>query len=576
MDAPTDRPESDGRHTPDADRDGRTGIADEVDEGFVGGGGYWSDAIILFVLALGLYWTGNHLTGLWDRDEGRFALPAYEMLTSGEYVVPHFNGEPFFHKPPLTYWAITVAYRIAGVNEFAARLPSGLAMAGVCVLVYVYGAWWRGRRCGLIAAAVMMTSVLSVATGKLAISDAILTLLVAGVLMLLHRSLDGHVSWWATITATVAAGLAILCKGPALLVMVAPVLAGSLLIRTYRMRLLSVRWIAALAGVVIVAMVISLPWYIYCDVRTDGALWERFVGYDIWQRIHEPAESHGGPPGFYLATGLAALLPWSILLPGALVTAWQDRRKTADVAYWLVWLAGPVLPLELMATKMIHYLLPILPAAALLIGHGVDQWVTHRQRAPKVGLRLPAIVAGVFVAAMAAAVLAGGWYLRSVSALLVVAMAGLVVGAVVVAMAGSWQDLVLRLFVVSAVATLCMAVIVMPMVDRQRLNTAVVRMVQQVAGENGTVATLKWRPPSFYYYLRTAGLTVEDIGDQPASYVQRLREGNDTLTLVVADRVLDRLGELGQLRQIPVEGFDLTRGRWDKVWIVRATTDKVP
>src|SRR6187397_1087931 len=98
-----------------------------------------------------------HLAGTWslpliDRDEPRFAEASREMLQRGDYVVPFFNNQYRFDKPPLTYWCQTLSYRAFGENDFAARFPSSVAAAFTAVLLLAWGRRMESDRTGWWAA----------------------------------------------------------------------------------------------------------------------------------------------------------------------------------------------------------------------------------------------------------------------------------------------------------------------------------------------------------------------------------------------------------------------------------------
>src|ERR1051325_10825857 len=98
-----------------------------------------------------------HLVGTWslpliDRDEPRFAEAAREMRQRGDYVVPYFNGQYRFDKPPLTYWFQALSYRLFGENDFAARFPSAIAAALTAVLLQAWGRRLKNDRVGWWAA----------------------------------------------------------------------------------------------------------------------------------------------------------------------------------------------------------------------------------------------------------------------------------------------------------------------------------------------------------------------------------------------------------------------------------------
>ncbi len=95
--------------------------------------------IVLLSLVLNL--AGNAQTGLWDRDEPRYAVCVREMRTRGDWIFPTFNGQPRYHKPILIYWLMGLTTALGGDNPFGARLASSLAGTAT-----VLGVWWLGRR----------------------------------------------------------------------------------------------------------------------------------------------------------------------------------------------------------------------------------------------------------------------------------------------------------------------------------------------------------------------------------------------------------------------------------------------
>ena len=98
-----------------------------------------------------------HVLGTWslpliDRDEPRFAEASREMIERGNYIVPYFNNQYRFDKPPLAYWAQVASYKIFGENDFAARFPSAVAAALIAVSILAWGARIGGYRVGWWAA----------------------------------------------------------------------------------------------------------------------------------------------------------------------------------------------------------------------------------------------------------------------------------------------------------------------------------------------------------------------------------------------------------------------------------------
>jgi len=93
--------------------------------------------IVIFMTLLVTGFIGASQTGLFDRDEPRYAQATREMVASGDWVVPSFNGEPRLHKPVLIYWLMAASYTVFGDNALAARLPSIIAGACAGTLIFL-------------------------------------------------------------------------------------------------------------------------------------------------------------------------------------------------------------------------------------------------------------------------------------------------------------------------------------------------------------------------------------------------------------------------------------------------------
>ena len=129
--------------------------------------------------------------GLLEPDEGRFAQIGREMAASGDYLVPHLNGIEQFYKPPLVYWLNAVGYRLLGVSEWTARLPSALAFFGVIWLTGWMGWRLRGRKVGWMAALILASMVEPYALGRQITLDMTLTFWITAALACLVQVAQG-------------------------------------------------------------------------------------------------------------------------------------------------------------------------------------------------------------------------------------------------------------------------------------------------------------------------------------------------------------------------------------------------
>src|SRR5947209_14437894 len=111
---------------------------------------------------------------LWDRDEGRNTVAAFEMLESGDWIVPRFNNVLRVDKPALLYWLQATAYQVFGINEFAARLPSALAALGAVLVAYELGRRMFNPVSGLLGSLVLASTPMVCAAARFANPDALL------------------------------------------------------------------------------------------------------------------------------------------------------------------------------------------------------------------------------------------------------------------------------------------------------------------------------------------------------------------------------------------------------------------
>jgi 4-amino-4-deoxy-L-arabinose transferase-like glycosyltransferase len=333
---------------------------------------YWLEPILLALLALGLNLAGNDRTGLWDRDEPRYAVCVREMRSRGDWINPTFNGEPRFHKPILIYWLIGLGTALAGDNPFGVRLVSSLAGAGA-----VLGVWWLGRRmlgprAGRLAGLIYATAPIVVAESKLATTDAALALWVFGCQVCLwklsRRSSPGTAAaFWVLLS------LAALTKGPIgpILVLASAALAGWWGWPVPpRQRL---HWRIGLVGF----LALTAPWFVAVSITSQGEFLHFAVGKQILGRVASDMETHGGFPGYYPLVSLLVFFPWSALVPAAIAAAWPHRKSNPDLGFLLGWAIAPLLVLECFQTKLIHYYLPAFPALALLTARLVDSRVSE-------------------------------------------------------------------------------------------------------------------------------------------------------------------------------------------------------
>jgi 4-amino-4-deoxy-L-arabinose transferase-like glycosyltransferase len=338
-----------------------------------------SALIVLIGAGLNLPGLGN--SDLWDMDEGLNAEAARQMVESGDWVVPTFNGELRSAKPVLLYWLQAAAYRVFGVNEFAARLPSALAGIVALLLINDLGRRMFGAATGFLAAVIAASTILLCGLSHSATTDAVLlacTVLTFHTFWRGRSAADGR---WLVPTG-MAAGLAVLAKGPVGVAMPGAVIVLFLAIER-QLRRLWTRWL--ILGV-LAFLLVAVPWYALVGWRTGGEFLRVFLLGENVGRFLSPMEGHKGPVVYHPLALFVGFAPWSVFL---LPTAWfavrgcriQSPERSA-YRFLACWAGGYLVFFSLAATKLPNYLLPAYPPLAILTADLLDRWRRGDIRVP--------------------------------------------------------------------------------------------------------------------------------------------------------------------------------------------------
>jgi 4-amino-4-deoxy-L-arabinose transferase-like glycosyltransferase len=344
---------------------------------------------------------------LWEPDEPRFAAATRQMLRSGDYLDPVFNGRPRWEKPIFLYWLQAVPLALGVDEELAMRLPAAVLGTAAVICVYALGVFWWSRRAGLVAAALLATTFRFVTYSRQGLTDVpalagiVATFLAFEIGSRSERSRRQRVAWW---TGWTLVGLTALTKGP--LALIAPTI---WIAATWIRRREAIRWTAIASGAAL-ALLAGGSWFAYMAAHRGGA----FVGvnsYEFVQRYFDrsfPGPSRG--PLFYLTILPGEIAPWPLVAAAAavvLLRCWKelDRRSQDGAIIAAAWFAGVMLLCSLSYYKLPHYILPAYPPLMLIAGAAIDRaWRAEAMR--RVIAASIAITAVVFIAAGAASTLA--------------------------------------------------------------------------------------------------------------------------------------------------------------------------
>jgi 4-amino-4-deoxy-L-arabinose transferase-like glycosyltransferase len=364
---------------------------------------------------------GLGLLPLVGPDEPRYAEVAREMFARHDLITPTLGGLPWFDKPPLLYWLMMAGYRVFGVSEYAARV--GPAVCGLLTAVFVY---WIGNtiqdtgalssqdeehgrdELGGYCALAWLSSLGPIVFSRGASFDIVVTMTITGALACFFlwqiRNISDSRRWLLLPGFYLLIGLSLLAKGLIGIVLPFGVIG---LYFVCRREWPNRKFLVSLVWGVPLAFAVAAIWFGPMLSRHGWKFFDQFIIQHHFARFVSNKYHHPAPFYFYLIVLIALALPWTVFLGASFVSArrWQWRGQTPVDrlrVFALCWLVVPLVFFSLSESKLTAYILPALPAVALLVGERISCFV----RAQRGELVLRAT--GIVLAGLGAA---GGWTL---------------------------------------------------------------------------------------------------------------------------------------------------------------------
>lgn len=316
-----------------------------------------SGVIVLLLVLLALAWFGTlGIRPLYKADESRYGEIPREMVASGDWVTPRLNGFRYFEKPPLQYWTTAAFFTFLGEKDWVARLSTALAgFAGILLVFYAGNRLW-GPPAGAYAAAVLAGSPLYVVLGQVNTLDMMVSVFLAAALIAFLR---GRMLWfWA------ACALAVLSKGLIGIVLPGAAILVYLLLKKDWKLIPRMRPVAG----PLLFVAITAPWFVAVS-RANPEFAHFFFIQEHFQRFTTEMHHRVHPFWYFVPILAGGLAPW--LLP------WLRALRPRDDAtlFLVVWTAVVFFFFSASDSKLPPYVLPIAPAAALLLGRSLaKEW----------------------------------------------------------------------------------------------------------------------------------------------------------------------------------------------------------
>ena len=370
---------------------------------------YWTIGLIIFSLCVLFSHLGTAV--LFEPDEGRNAEIAREILLLRDWVTPHYDFIPRLDKPISYFWLVALSFRLFGLSEWSARLPSALAAFACLSVTYALARAMFGRWAALWSVLVLLTSIEFFALSRIVILDMLLTFFFSLALCTFFLGQREVVAGRRRLYFSlmyIALGAATLVKGPIGFLLPAAVIFFYLFfmkrwvllrkldlplglalfmltaipwfgmarsrnpgyLRHFFWEALTKRWallrrLNLPLGLVLFVLT-AVPWYLMAESRNPGYL-RHFFWEENLARFATTRFNRSQPWYFFLLILPAGFFPWTALLPGALVDFW--KRRFDDKRLLLVLWAGlPLIFFSLSLSKLPHYILPIYPPLAIIVG----------------------------------------------------------------------------------------------------------------------------------------------------------------------------------------------------------------
>lgn len=368
---------------------------------------------ILFVSLGVFYLCGLGSLPLVGPDEPRYAQVAREMLQRGDFITPTLGGVPWFEKPPLLYWMMMASYRVFGVSEFGARL--GPALCGLLTASFAFRAGKSlarlnddhediaagHRNLGHWTAFVFLTSLGTIVFSRGASFDIVLTMTMTGSLCCFFvwqvgnvRSGNRNSSRWLLAGFYLFIGLSLLAKGLVGIVLPFGII-GAYFLALREMP--GKRFLVSLLWGIPIAVAVAGVWYGPMIYRHGWAFIDQFIIQHHFARFVSNKYRHPQPFYFYIPVVAALVLPWTMVFIATLTASVRWRWRGMDSidrvrVFALAWLVVPTLFFSLSGSKIPGYVLPVLPAASLLVADRISFVVKA-----ELGRRLIRLTAGLLL-----------------------------------------------------------------------------------------------------------------------------------------------------------------------------------
>lgn len=320
--------------------------------------------ILIFLLSIPVFFVNLGDTALTNWDEAWYADITRNLVKTKEVFLLFWHFKPYYDHPPLFYWLSSLSFWLGNGSELSIRFISALFGLSTVWLTYYFGRQWYNRRVGLISALVLLSSIQFLFRSRQGNIDSLLVFLFSATVFSFYNM---FVKKSSAIVSGFILGLTLLTKmGIGLL---APVIVAVCLVLTGQLKKFSIQ---KTAMAVLVAGATIFPWYFTQWSYYGNEFISRHISVLITSRLFSALSPSMLNFWWFIPVLKSGLKLWFLFLPpAAVVTGYLSLRQRINLLP-LIWLAVIFLFFSLAANKDSWHILPLYPAAALMIGIFID------------------------------------------------------------------------------------------------------------------------------------------------------------------------------------------------------------
>jgi hypothetical protein len=337
--------------------------------------------LMLFLLALSLFLYTLKLGDypFFNPDEGIHAEVARRMVVDGDWITPRFNGNNFYDKPILYYWLTALSFMFFGINEFAARFPAAVLGAFGVLITYLLGKILYDRWTGFMGALILSVSFQYIFLSRLVVHDISLTFGITLSLFLFYYGfLQSKTRTWVIPFFYISLAWSVLAKGPIGLLLPGMIIGLFILLRK---ELKLIKELRPGLGIIIFLPLIA-TWYVPVSLANKDFLYYFIVHQHLQQFLSAAQSTHNAPVYYYLPAFLGGFFPWSFFMPYAwfkTLSPFKIVRERKEDLFLILWFTIPLLFFSIARSKLSTYILPIYPAAAIMVARIWKDYIVSDQ-----------------------------------------------------------------------------------------------------------------------------------------------------------------------------------------------------